>query len=133
MLPSIRPVAVTLFFVSHLEICGKLSTPKKPVTSAFHCYLKLNGDLKKKHRGLDLTLLIAIRSEIIPCVVQVRVCYMRHFGGKIKIFGVESFAPYAYSRRICLLEFFLLFLSLKQIKNSNGQIRRLYAYAVNGK
>ena len=29
---------------------------------------------------------------------------MRHFGEKLKIFGVESFAAYVFSRRICLLE-----------------------------
>ena len=44
---------------------------------------------------------------------------------------VVSFAAYAKSRRICLLEFLKLFSSLKTMKNSNGQFRRLPAYASN--
>ena len=43
---------------------------------------------------------------------------------------MDSFAAYAYSRGICPLEV-LLFLRLKTIKNSNEQMRWLYAYAAN--
>ena len=40
---------------------------------------------------------------------------MRHFGEKLKIFGVESFAAYVFSRRICLLEFFIVFKLIQNV------------------
>ena len=43
---------------------------------------------------------------------------------------VDSFATYAYSCRICPLEFFIV-LDVKIIKYSSGQMRRLYAYVAN--
>ena len=43
---------------------------------------------------------------------------------------MDSYATYAYSCRICLLEVFIVF-NLKTIKNPNRQTRQLYAYVAN--
>ena len=44
---------------------------------------------------------------------------------------VDSFATYAYSCRICLLDFFIVFKPKNSKKNSSGLMRQLYAYVAN--
>ena len=43
----------------------------------------------------------------------------------------DSFAAYAYSRGVCLLEIFFIVFKLENNKNSDGQMWQLYAYAAN--
>ena len=56
-----------------------------------------------------------------------REIYMYHGGGG----GVGSFATYAYSCRICTLEFFIVFKPKNNNKNPSGKVQQLYAHVAN--
>ena len=55
-----------------------------------------------------------------------REIYMYHGGG-----GGGSFATYAYSCRICTLEFFIVFKPKNNNKNPSGKVQQLYAHVAN--
>ena len=56
-----------------------------------------------------------------------REIYMYHGGGG----GGGSFAPYAYSWRICTMEFFIVFKPKNNNKNPSGKVQQLYAHVAN--
>ena len=56
-----------------------------------------------------------------------REIYMYHGGGG----GRGSFVTYAYSCRICTLEFFIVFKPKNNNKNPSGKVQQLYAHVAN--
>ena len=57
-----------------------------------------------------------------------REIYMYHGGGGG---GGGSFVTYAYSCRICTLEFFIVFKPKNNNKNPSGKVQQLYAHVAN--
>ena len=90
----------TSIFVSHLEIGEKLSILKKvyyftelPIVTET-CRRRPSVFRRVKRQGVNLTFFLL---HSVITVVQMRVCYMRYFQGKIKRFGVirvNSYNPF---------------------------------------